>query len=347
MTMGKKCPTWWLKRLVPLLLLGLWALGGSGPVANSQGGCHLMVREDIYFLPPSELAGTKSYPEVLILENDSITVWAVPNRGRLVFDLVLKETGHSQLLTNANPLPLRFQGVYTFEFGGVYTTFPWNKRDQQPLNLEFEVLQGQGTCEVQMRSQDPETAVQFIGRLRLPPVGPELQITMALMNLTDAPYTIPFGIVALIKPGGTMTEDTELLLPVERVRIGSSHDGWMGPEGTEVTWPASWARWGAFQGAGWFYADLRAFHTPELAVYNPQADESLLLRWESRAPWNQIAVFSWGPAYAHELGAYPAFRIELQADALDLSARGEQVLDLRLLAQRGRPADSWLSWGSM
>jgi hypothetical protein len=322
-----------------LLFLSLWPLGGPGPLTNGQEGCHLMVREDIYFLPPSELAGTRSYPEVLILENESIAVWAVPNRGRLVFDLVLRETGHSQLLASPNPLPLRFQGVYTFEFGGVYTTFPWNKRDQQPLNLDLEVLQSQGTCKVRMRSQDPETAVQFTGELRLPPTGPELQVILTLANPTDAARSIPFRTIALIQPGGAMTEDTELLLPVGEVRIGPSQDGWMGLEGERVPWPTPWARWGAFQGAGWFYADLQAFHTPELAVYNPQDDESLLLRWGSQAPWDRVAVFSWGPAYTYELGAYPAFRVELQIDSLDLPARGEQLFDLRLLAQRGRPTD--------
>ncbi|MFQ5796922.1 MAG: hypothetical protein ACE5JP_18025, partial [Candidatus Bipolaricaulia bacterium] len=133
--------SWILKGLHYLvcasLLLGIWGFGGTGSTVSSQEGCRLTIREDIYFLPPSELADTKSFPETLVLENETITAWVMPNRGRLIFEMILKETGHSQLLTNPTPLPLRFQGVYTFEFGGVYSTFPWNRRDQQPLNLAF------------------------------------------------------------------------------------------------------------------------------------------------------------------------------------------------------------------
>lgn len=339
MRVGEKRLTCWeLSRLSCLMFLGIWAFVSVGPAVNGQERCRLSIRQDIYFLPPSELADTKSYPEVLILENDSVTVWLVPNRGRLIFDLLFRETGHSQLLAISNPRPLRFLGTYTFEFGGIYATFPWNKRDQQPLNLSFEVLQSGETCEVLMRSQDPETGVQFTGRVCLPSAGTEVRIFIVLTNPTGTARTIPFGIVALVRPGGAMTHDTELIIPTESVRVGPSQDGWMGPEGAQVHWPTSWTRWGDFQGAGWFYVNLEDVHTPELAVYNPQADESLLLRWEPQAPWRQLAIFSWGPAYTRELGAYPAFRIELQADVLLLPPGGEKIFDLRLNCQKGRPS---------
>lgn len=333
----KRLTRWKLRRLTCLLFLGIWVVVGVEPAVHGQERCRLLIRQDIYFLPPSELADTKSYPEVLILENDFVTAWLVPNRGRLIFDLVFRETGHSQLLATPNPRPLRFLGTYTFEFGGIYATFPWNKRDQQPLNLSFEVLQGEETCEVLMRSQDPETGVQFSGRVYLPSVGTEVRIFIVLTNPTSNAWTIPFGIVALVRPGGAMTHDAELIIPTESVRVGLNQDGWMGPEGTQVRWPASWTWWGGFQGAGWFYVDLEDLHIPELAVYNPQANESLLLRWEPQAPWRRLAIFSWGPAYTRELGAYPAFRVELQADPLLLPPGGEKVFNLYVKCQKGRP----------
>jgi hypothetical protein len=284
------------------------------------------------------MAGETSYPEVVILENESIEVWAVPNRGRIVFDLIRKETGNSQLVARAMPLPLEFLGAYTFEFGGVYSTFPWHKRDNQPLLLQLEVADDEG-CVILMSSQDPETDITFQVELEIAQVDPSVHMTFRLLNPRGIEQTIDFSIVIVARPGGEASEETELLLPVRSVVVGKSDAHWMGVEGTEVVWPASWSKWGAFRAAGWFQADLGDFAVPSISIYNPQADEYIAIAWDPLNPWTSCLFFSWGPGYKQVMGAYEGFRIEIRAGRLSVPARGEQTLDLQLATGSGLPSN--------
>ena len=76
----------------------------------------------------------------LRLENSLIRVSSIPNRGRLIFDYVYKPTGHSQFYTNTAPMPIETDAGYFLEFGGFYTSYPWNARSNQPYDLAYEVL---------------------------------------------------------------------------------------------------------------------------------------------------------------------------------------------------------------
>lgn len=306
-------------------------------VAVLGRGCQLTIREDIYFLPATEMAGETSYPEVVVLENESIEVWAVPNRGRVLFDLIRKETGNSQLIARTTPLPLEFLGAYTFEFGGVYSTFPWHKRDNQPLLLHLEAAEDEG-CAVLMSSQDPETDITLQVELEIAQAGPNVHITFRLLNPRDAEQTIDLSIVIVARPGGEASEGMELLLPVPSIMVGKSDAHWMGEEGTVVSWPAPWSKWGEFGAAGWFQADPGDFTVPSVSVYNPQADEHITISWNPQNLWTSCLFFSWGPGYKQVMGAYEGFRVEIRAGRLNVPAEGEQTLELQLATGSGRPS---------
>lgn len=299
--------------------------------------CRLTIREDMYFLPATEMAGETSYPEVVVLENESIEVWSVPNRGRLLFDLIRKETGNSQLVARATPLPLEFLGVYTFEFGGVYSTFPWHKRDNQPLLLHLEAAEDEG-CAILMSSQDPETDITLQVVLEIAQVDPSVHLIFRLLNPRDTEQTIDLSVVIVARPGGKASEEMALFLPVPFVVVGKSDAHWMGVEGTKVVWPAPWSRWGAFRAAGWFQANLSDFTVPSMSLYNPQADEHIAIGWNPQNPWTSCLLFSWGPGYRQVMGAYEGFRIEIRAERLNVPARGEQALELQITTGSGRPS---------
>lgn len=299
--------------------------------------CQLTIREDMYFMPATEMAGEQSFPEVVILENDEVSVWAVPNRGRLVFDLVRKETGNSQLVARPNPTPLRIRGLYTFEFGGVYATFPWHRRDNQPMLLEWEPLEDGDGCAVRMWSKDPGTDVTLLVEVRLPAIGSATFLSLRLANPGPNDLVVDFGLVIAARPGGAASEDMELVLPVPSVTLGESEARWMGEEGREVAWPAPWNRWGSFEGPGWFFAKMKDFQKPFLFVYNPQTDEHLRITWRPEEPWSTCVLFSWGPGYVDEMGAYDGFRVELCADGLRVPGGGERILHLEIAAKGGRP----------
>lgn len=315
------------------LLILVWI---SGVVMGQE--CHLTIRKDIYFLPATELAGETCYPEVVILKNETIQIWAVPNRGRFVFDLIRNETGNSQLVAITTPSPLNFLGAYIFEFGGVYSTFPWHKRDNQPMPLDMKVLEDSGDCAIQMSSQDPETYIILQVNLEVPPLEPEASLKFRLLNPKDVDQVINLSVVIAARPGGKASEAMELLLPVSSVTVGKSDAEWMGKEGSKVTWPVSWSKWGEFKAAGWFHVATSEFRVPAISVYNPRTDEYITISWNPWDPWTFCTFFSWGPAYQQVVGAYDGFRVELHAEGLKVQAKMERILELRLATGSGYPA---------
>lgn len=328
------------RKLSLVLLLGCWF--GIVHVGIARE-CAIAVRDDLYFQPATEMAGEKTFPEVVIIQNAEIAVWAVPNRGRLIFDLLRKETGHSQLVATRTPLPVRFRGVYTFEFGGVYSTFPWHKRDHQPLLLAMEMFKDKDeVCVLRMWTTDPETDVVLIVELHLPRSGSELMVLLHLVNPRPADRVIDFGLVVIARPGGAMSANTELFIPARSVVLGESDGNWMGERGREVTWPTPWRKWGEFVKRGTFYFQVEPANLPSVAVYNPDTDEVLRLNWRPGDPWTRCEIFSWGLNYTEVMGAYDGFRIELKAERLAIPGAGTRTLEIVIAATRGRP----LEWPS-
>lgn len=313
-----------LKILICAAIAGL----ASVPFQITAKSCDIKVLTDVYFRSMTEVAGEKNYPEVVILENEDIQVWSVPNRGRILFDLIYKLTGHSQLYSERNPLPLRFRSGYTFEFGGVYTTFPWQKRDNVPLPLAMETATYEDRCALFMWTEDPETGILVHTTLTVFDKGAYCTLSFELINPSSIDRKVNFSVVIVARPGGGASEETKLLIPTHAVVVGESQAEWMGKGGTEVAWPASWSEWGAFKGAGSFSFDLRTLSSPTIGVLNPLTGEELRIAWEEGDPWMSCDIFSWGPTYTKTMGAYDGFRIELVAKDMVITGGSKQVLHL-------------------
>ncbi|MGC9075564.1 MAG: hypothetical protein ACP5JD_07630 [Candidatus Bipolaricaulaceae bacterium] len=304
-------------------------------VAGMAQPCEITVRTDLWFRSMTEVAGEKEYPDVIIIANENIEVWSVPNRGRIIFDLIYKPTGHSQLFCERNPLPLKLRKLYTFEFGGIYPSFPWHKRDNVPFPLEVEQAQDEERCLLIMRVEDTKTRILVETTLSLLSSGAECLITMRLRNPTENAQKINFGLIVCARPGGYATSDTELVIPVSVIKVEQSDWDWMGKAGDEVPWPAEWSKWGHFKGAGSFSFALNELSLPEIAVRNPNTEEELYLRWLPADPWTSCEVFSWGPSYRAVIGAFDGFRLELKAENMVLASGAEQVLHLCVGVRQG------------
>ena len=96
----------------------------------------------VYVLPVAELASTKTYPDIIEVENDDIKLEVLPNRGRAIARLIDKATKLSFFYNNYKPEPMVLPGgLHSVEFGGCYFSLPWNTRDRQPFDLLFEIVQ--------------------------------------------------------------------------------------------------------------------------------------------------------------------------------------------------------------
>lgn len=305
------------------IFLGVFALS----TAATQT-CQVTIFSHIWFRSMTEMAGEKEYPEVIVLENEYIQVWSVPNRGRIIFDLIYKPTGHSQLFAERNPLPLRFRKFYTFEFGGIYSSFPWHKRDNVPLPLEIKEIRNRETCQLSMGVEDPETHILVSPIINLSPGSTECSVEVVLFNPTMHAKKINFGLILCARPGSRVTHDTHIVVPVRFVKVEQSDGEWMGKAGSEVEWPAEWSYWGNFKGAGSFSFTPQALAIPEISIYNPSANEELCLRWLASDPWTACEIFSWGPNFHKVMGAFDGFRIEFRAENLLVSPGLAQSLHL-------------------
>lgn len=300
-------------------------------------GCRSTVRNDIYILPPAEFATTQAYPDMIILENELISVSIVPNRGRILFDYVYKPTGHSQLYHNYTPLPLLQGRRYFYEFGGYYASLPWNTRDNQPDELSYELVErGGAACSVKLWGKDFATGLFVTVYVGIKAGSPMVDVTIELSNPGEETVATEFYDVFIALPGGDISESTQLLIPVDRVVLGPSEGSWMGEEGVKVAWPQPWREWGRFLGRGEFRVTVGDMRRRQITVYNPMADESFIKSWDPLSPYGLITVSSWGPKYEDALGAFPGFSIKSLAD-LEILPGETEVFRISFWAAKGRP----------
>lgn len=305
--------------------------------AASQDGCAVTIKNDIHLAPAAELATTKGYPDIVTLENSLIRVSSIPNRGRLIFDYVYKPTGHSQFYTNTAPMPIKTDGGYFLEFGGYYTSYPWNPRSNQPYDLAYEVTKNsaeEGSIKIYLKGL--ETGIDFESFITIRNNDPDVYVTIKLTNVSAKEQSIDFLDYASISPGAEMKDNMQIILPkgIKDVTIGNSTDGWMGKEGETVSWPQPWQNWGGFKAEGRFRADLTAAMEHRIKLSDPDSKESFVKEWSAETPYQSLECFSWGPAYEDVFGAYPGLLVTNKTPKLIIPPGKSKTLDIKFYAAK-------------
>jgi len=309
----------------------------ASATGDSPNGCTIQVRNDIHVAPAAELATTKGYPDIVILENPLIRVSSIPNRGRLIFDYLYKPTGHSHLYTETSPMPTKTERGYFLEFGGYYASHPWNPRSNQPYDLEYEVLKKTPEeCAIRIHKKDPESAIGLESVIAIRKNDPSVYVEMKLINTGDKDETIDFFDRAVVSLGEEMSDKTRVVLPqgIDEITIGKSADGWMGSEGEGVPWPQPWREWGAFKEKGHFHVDLAKAKERILKVYDPESKEFFAKEWGTETPYQKVEISSWGPAYEDTFGAYPGFAVTNVAEGLLISPGESKTFKLKFYASK-------------
>lgn len=306
--------------------------------AGSQDGCVITIRNDIHLAPAAELATTKGYPDIVTLENSLIQVTSIPNRGRLIFDYVYKPTGHSQFYTNTAPMPIRTDEDYFLEFGGYYTSYPWNPRSNQPYDLDYEILK-ETTKEssIKIYKKGMESGIDFESFITILKNDAYVYVTIKLTNVSDKEKTIDFSDHSVISPGKAMKDEVRIILPkgVKEVAIGKSTDGWMGSDGETVSWPQPWQKWGGFKGEGRFRADLEGVLEHLVKLIDPETKASFVKEWSAEIPYQSIEFFSWGPGYDDVFGAYPGILVTNRIPGLVIPPGKSKTFEIKFYASKG------------
>jgi hypothetical protein len=303
--------------------------------ADSPEGCTIAVRNDLHVAPAAELATTKGYPDIVVLENSLIQVTSIPNRGRLIFDYVYKPTGHSWSYTNTSPMPIETDQGYFLEFGGYYVSYPWNPRSNQPYDLEYDVVkQTPQECTIRITKKGLEFGIDFEALLTIKENDPSVDVNIKLTNVSNSEKTLNVFDRSVICLDNSMNDPMEIILPqgIDHVTIGKSADGWMGAEGKTVSWPHPWQKWGGFKGQGHFRADLAEAKERIVKVHDPQSKGFFAKTWSASSPYQEMEVSAWGPAYEDVFGAYPGFVVSNIAEALVISSGESRTFEVTFYA---------------
>ena len=277
------------------------------------------IRNDQYVFPPSEFEGTKEYPDVLVMENEYIAIELLPNRGITLWKLKSKLTNTEYLYSNPSPLPYldELTKTYYIEFGGYYPLYPWNKRDNQPYMVKYEVLEkSPGKVLIYMHGEDIEEGVKIEEWLSFEEKSAKVNIKMKITNLSGKKLSMKFGDRLVLMMS---SEDIHLKVPADSVRIITSKDNWMGGEGEVKPWPQEWASWKNFKEPGVASLEVK---DPYIAIINDQANEMLVKVWKPNEKLKEVIIRSWGARYEDAYFEYPVMYLQTASSKMELEPKG-------------------------
>lgn len=304
-------------------------------IVVAKTNCEISVTDEIHVAPAAELATTKGYPDIITLENSHISVTSIPNRGRLLFDYQFKKTGNPLTFTNKNPLPLETEKGFFLEFGGFYTSYPWNDRANQPFDMEYEIMQKSGDqCSIKVYRDDPDLNFGFEAFLSIKSNAPVIKVNLKFTNNSQDQQELGFDGRLIASPGAKMSEEARVEFPeeVDRIRVIKSSKDWMGKPEEEKTWPQPWQEWGNYKGEGIYSVSIKDAEDKFVKVTNPESGDFIRLVWSDG--FSEAEVLSWGTHYEDTMGAYPAFNVRLNSRKFSLAPGASETFNLRFIAGR-------------
>lgn len=265
----------------------------------------VQVKEDIYVLPVAELASTKTYPDIIEIENEKIIVQILPNRGRVLSNYTLKSKGSSLLYQELQPKPMLLPGgLHSVEFGGYYLSLPWNTRDRQPFDLDFEITEsGPERAEVYLTGKDMFKRTLTECWVRISEGSPVVEVEIRITNTSSRkPREIDFSDFWVVSVGPDSQEDANVLLPVDAVIVEQSTDNWLGSTGTPLQWTSEAGSWENMRQ----FFEVRTdgeLKTPCVSILYPRSRTAFMKFWESDTLFENIRLRSWGRTYKKIAGA--------------------------------------------
>lgn len=286
------------------------------------------VVKDVYVLPVAELAGTKTYPDIIQVENSLIKLELLPNRGRVIASFVDTTKNHSFLYNNFKPDPMVLPGgLHSVEFGGYYFSLPWNTRDRQPFDLSFEITKSTPEgAEIYLSGKDMFKKTLTECWVRIVDENPIVELEIKITNTSSkAPLKADFKDFEIVSvdvssPGNPDIEESSILLPVNTVEIVSSKGNWLGQQGETLQWTDERTKWKNMK-AYFNIITREELEKPGVTILYPGLNAAFVKIWEPGQFFNKIEVWSWGKNYKMEAGADAYFAISCIRDELLLLPR--------------------------
>ena len=289
--------------IVVLIMMGLVMCAFS--IAQSK--VSINVTEDQYVLPVAELASTKTNPEIIHMSNDLVAIDLIPNRGRILSNFMLSDQQQSYLYQKFVPDPMVLPGgLHTVEFGGYYFSLPWNTRDRQPFDLQFEILNStEDLGEIFLSGKDMFQKTLTEVWVRMKKASPVIEIETKITNTSKkTPKDLEFRDFTVFYIHDNENSNEQIILPVDKIKIIESKNDWAGSKESLFEWPESFSQWKmindylVFQSASQLISSLAG-------MYYPETNDVFVKSWKPENFFNGAEVWSWGKNYVNEPGAAP------------------------------------------
>jgi len=286
---------------------------------------NVTILTDEYIMPAAELETTKTYPDIIILENKYIEISIVPNRGRLIFNYLFKPTDNTEFFSNKNPSPMKITTDYIVEFGGYYLSLPWNPRARQSYDLEYEIIEkGPDITKVYLCGEDPMNSAFVEVWVTVERDSSLVQLKTKISNRTKEDMNIELSDYAIVAPGGGLTDNSHFIIPTSEIIIEQSKDNWMGMAGDVISWPSAWSKWADFEQFGSFNIKMDKMTEAFVAINNSDTGDTLIKLWDPVDFFDGLRVWAWGKNYKDTKGAEPTANLENYTGVIAIPA-GESI----------------------
>ncbi|MEM3393918.1 MAG: hypothetical protein QXY79_02620, partial [Candidatus Methanomethylicia archaeon] len=290
----------------------------------------LSIKSEEYVFPPSEFQGTKEHPEILTIQNNYIIVEILPNRGLTLWSLQYKPSKQVFLYRESKPLPYldELTSKYYIEFGGYYPLFPWNKRDNQPLITNFEVIESSPQkVIVYLYGEEIETGVKLEEWITIEDESSMIDIKIRITNLSGKNLSFKFAdrLVNLVT-----SENSEILLPVSSIIVVDSDNDWIGVTGEKISWPQPYSIMKNFIAPAIFTGELEDRY---FAIMSDIGGSILIKVWKD--DFQTITVRGWGAKYEEAHFKKPVIYLQVETDQIDLKNKESKDFQLRFYILHG------------
>jgi len=310
-----------------ILILGGLACAALSVLCGTAAGQSMVdISNKQYVLPVSELATTKTYPDILRITTDAIEAQLLPNRGRLLSALRHRSMIESMLYQSLVPDHFVLSsGLHAVDFGGYYLSIPWNVRDRQPYDLSYKIVEDTSDrTQVSLSGKDILKKVSAVSTITVLRDRALVDIRSTIRNDTSSRNfrDTDFREIVLLSALEGADKRSRLLLPSESVTVIDSREDWVGSKGSTTAWTSALSQWSTLKGS----YDVSVQSTSDLpcfAIHYPGQRVALVKIWSPADYFDSIEVMTRGPGYKQETGYGPFFMVSCHRANLELGPKAE------------------------
>lgn len=272
------------------------------------GAANITVTGDTYVQPVAEFESSNDYPDILTVENDCLKFTSIPNRGRVIFSLILKDTGNEEIYHAYKTLPMIDGDETIYELGGIYFSRPWDQRDVQPYPLKYDILSKSGEeVSIKFYNEDFKTGLYTEIFMSLKEGSNTIEIEVNHENQDKEDIIIPYWDRFIVNPGGS-PEDTFIDFSANKIILGESDGGWLGTPGETLDCPQPIQQWKNIESKAKYKVATGNINNKVVEIKNKKSGDMLSLKWDDE--WlSSIKILTYGKEYEDTMGAFPGFRI--------------------------------------